>query len=450
MLERQTRRVKGAATAEGGSSMSHDSAAAPEAAARKLSGRRRQGDRRGAVVQRRPHPREFHTAVGVRDRPPGRRRASLPLLVCAGEEGAAADHRGRTHRATGLEAISRAGTGWYRPGGRSPRRHRRRRSTRCAGRTRRGRAWECATGAFVLAAAGLLDGRPATTRWMYAPTLPERWRRVHVDPRELFVDDGDVLTSAGTAAGMRPVPGATCARTTATRRPERWRAGWCRPRAAAATEGCARQVFTGGDRRRPARRGRRLGAGAPPRAVRRGDAGRARLHGRAPSTAVTSEAANRSSGWRRSGSAMRGASWRRRCVMSRGGFRSAGGVARPPGATLGAAPRGSRRRGRPGDRQTAAVDRVEPRPRAMPPSDPPAALPPGERGPVPDPPHGNPHAGGRGKRPGPARPGTAGARRRAPEGGRPRPSLSAPRAAAAAGRGPLITAGISSWVSRSA
>uniref|UniRef100_J2JYQ3 A-factor-responsive transcriptional activator n=1 Tax=Streptomyces auratus AGR0001 TaxID=1160718 RepID=J2JYQ3_9ACTN len=58
------------------------------------------------------------------------------------------------------------------------------------------------TGAFVLAAAGLLDGRPATTHWMYAPTLAKRYPSVHVDPRELFVDDGDVPTSAGTAAGI--------------------------------------------------------------------------------------------------------------------------------------------------------------------------------------------------------------------------------------------------------
>ncbi|MEV6109012.1 helix-turn-helix domain-containing protein [Streptomyces sp. NPDC051940] len=58
------------------------------------------------------------------------------------------------------------------------------------------------TGAFALAAAGLLDGRPATTHWMYAPTLAKRYPSVHVDPRELFVDDGDILTSAGTAAGI--------------------------------------------------------------------------------------------------------------------------------------------------------------------------------------------------------------------------------------------------------
>lgn len=58
------------------------------------------------------------------------------------------------------------------------------------------------TGAFVLAAAGLLDGRPATTHWMYAPTLAKRYPLVQVETREAFVDDGDVLTSAGTAADI--------------------------------------------------------------------------------------------------------------------------------------------------------------------------------------------------------------------------------------------------------
>ena len=58
------------------------------------------------------------------------------------------------------------------------------------------------TGAFTLAAAGLLDGRPATTHWAYADELQERYPTVKVDPRVLYVDDGDVLTSAGTAAGI--------------------------------------------------------------------------------------------------------------------------------------------------------------------------------------------------------------------------------------------------------
>jgi transcriptional regulator GlxA family with amidase domain len=58
------------------------------------------------------------------------------------------------------------------------------------------------TGAFVLAAAGLLDGRAATTHWMHAADLARRFPRVKVDPRVLYVDNGDILTSAGTAAGI--------------------------------------------------------------------------------------------------------------------------------------------------------------------------------------------------------------------------------------------------------
>jgi transcriptional regulator GlxA family with amidase domain len=59
------------------------------------------------------------------------------------------------------------------------------------------------TGAFVLAAAGLLDGRPATTHWMHAEELAERYPDIDVDPRVLYVDAGDgIYTSAGTAAGI--------------------------------------------------------------------------------------------------------------------------------------------------------------------------------------------------------------------------------------------------------
>ncbi len=57
-------------------------------------------------------------------------------------------------------------------------------------------------GAFVLAAAGLLDGRPATTHWRYAPALARRYPAIDVDASVLYVDDGDILTSAGTAAGI--------------------------------------------------------------------------------------------------------------------------------------------------------------------------------------------------------------------------------------------------------
>jgi transcriptional regulator GlxA family with amidase domain len=58
------------------------------------------------------------------------------------------------------------------------------------------------TGAFVLAAAGLLDDRRATTHWMYAELLQQRYPLVDVDPSVLFVEDRGVFTSAGTAAGI--------------------------------------------------------------------------------------------------------------------------------------------------------------------------------------------------------------------------------------------------------
>lgn len=58
------------------------------------------------------------------------------------------------------------------------------------------------TGAFVLAAAGLLDGRRATTHWMHAARLARSCPRARVEPDVLYIDEGSVLTSAGTAAGI--------------------------------------------------------------------------------------------------------------------------------------------------------------------------------------------------------------------------------------------------------
>jgi len=58
------------------------------------------------------------------------------------------------------------------------------------------------TGSFVLAAAGLLDGRTVTTHWREAEHLQRCFPQVSVDPDVLFIDDGDVLTSAGVAAGI--------------------------------------------------------------------------------------------------------------------------------------------------------------------------------------------------------------------------------------------------------
>src|SRR3954469_23002726 len=62
------------------------------------------------------------------------------------------------------------------------------------------------TGVYVLAAAGLLDGRPATTHWADSDRLQRLFPQVKVDPEVLFIDDGEVLTSAGVAAGFDPCP----------------------------------------------------------------------------------------------------------------------------------------------------------------------------------------------------------------------------------------------------
>ncbi|WP_407563934.1 GlxA family transcriptional regulator [Streptomyces sp. 184] len=57
-------------------------------------------------------------------------------------------------------------------------------------------------GSFVLAAAGLLDGRRATTHWEHAAALADRYPQIEVDTSVLYVDDGAILTSAGVASGL--------------------------------------------------------------------------------------------------------------------------------------------------------------------------------------------------------------------------------------------------------
>ncbi|MFI7414825.1 helix-turn-helix domain-containing protein [Streptomyces sp. NPDC049627] len=184
--------------------MSHDSTAAPEAAARKLSGRRRKEIVAVLLFSGGPI---FESSIPLSVFGIDRQDAGVPryrLLVCGGEEGPLRTTGGLELSAPhGLEAISRAGTvvvpAWRSITSPPPEealdalRRAHEEGARIVG---------LCTGAFVLAAAGLLDGRPATTHWMYAPTLAKRYPSVHVDPRELFVDDGDVLTSAGTAAGI--------------------------------------------------------------------------------------------------------------------------------------------------------------------------------------------------------------------------------------------------------
>jgi len=58
------------------------------------------------------------------------------------------------------------------------------------------------SGVFVLAAAGILDGKTVTTHWRYTDKLAKRYPRIKVDANALYVDEGQVLTSAGSAAGL--------------------------------------------------------------------------------------------------------------------------------------------------------------------------------------------------------------------------------------------------------
>ena len=71
-----------------------------------------------------------------------------------------------------------------------------------AAHARGARVASICTGAFALGAAGLLDGRRVTTHWRHAARLAELFPRAHVDPGVLYVDEGDLLTSAGVAAGI--------------------------------------------------------------------------------------------------------------------------------------------------------------------------------------------------------------------------------------------------------
>ncbi len=58
------------------------------------------------------------------------------------------------------------------------------------------------SGSFILAQSGVLDGRKATTHWMYADTMARMYPAIEVDPDVLYVQDGRIITSAGTAAGL--------------------------------------------------------------------------------------------------------------------------------------------------------------------------------------------------------------------------------------------------------
>src|SRR5579871_5905737 len=103
----------------------------------------------------------------------------------------------------GLRALQQAGTivisGWKRTSERPPE------SLLKALRTahaRGARLISICSGAFVLAATGLLDGKRAATHWRYAEELKKRFPAIEVDANVLYVDEGQLLTSAGSAAGL--------------------------------------------------------------------------------------------------------------------------------------------------------------------------------------------------------------------------------------------------------
>ncbi|GAA1395756.1 DJ-1/PfpI family protein [Kitasatospora putterlickiae] len=134
-------------------------------------------------------------------------RPSMPytVRVCGPAPGLVAGGDGLSyHVAEGLEAVEHADTVFV-PGYRDPA------TTEppaavvealVAAHRRGARLAAISTGAFALAATGLLDGKRATTHWHYAKALAERHPGIRVDENVLFVDEGAVLTSAGAASGI--------------------------------------------------------------------------------------------------------------------------------------------------------------------------------------------------------------------------------------------------------
>jgi transcriptional regulator GlxA family with amidase domain len=126
------------------------------------------------------------------------------LIVCSAESGTLRTTAGFTIEAPRrLSALAGAHTivvpSWRDPHERPP--EALLRALRAAHR-RGARIVGLCLGAFVLAEAGLLDGRPATTHWALVRAFAERFPQVELRPDVLYVDDGDVLTSAGTAAAI--------------------------------------------------------------------------------------------------------------------------------------------------------------------------------------------------------------------------------------------------------
>jgi AraC family transcriptional activator FtrA len=120
-----------------------------------------------------------------------------PLRVTGGVTGMT------LQRGAGLRTLQNAGTVVI-PGWRNPDEHPPAALLQAvrAAHARGARLVTICSGVFVLAAAGLLDGRHATTHWRYVERLRTRFPTIHVEPDVLYVDDGDILTSAGSASGL--------------------------------------------------------------------------------------------------------------------------------------------------------------------------------------------------------------------------------------------------------
>lgn len=137
----------------------------------------------------------------------GEQRPEVPtysLQVCAAEPGPLRTSAGFSlHCEHGLETLQQAQTlivpSWRDPHERPPQALL---DALVAAHGRGAQLVGLCLGAFVLAEAGLLDGRTATTHWAWADQLAQRFPRIKVDADVLYIDDGDLLTSAGTAAGL--------------------------------------------------------------------------------------------------------------------------------------------------------------------------------------------------------------------------------------------------------
>ncbi|MFE6863927.1 GlxA family transcriptional regulator [Nocardia sp. NPDC057668] len=130
-------------------------------------------------------------------------RPAYEVVMCTADPGAVPGYTGRSYLIdAGLEAVAAADTVIVTGAGSrddcDPRVLLALRAAAAAGT----RIASICTGAFALAQAGLLDHRPATTYWLYSQEMRERFPTVDLQPDVLFVDDGQVLTSAGLAAGL--------------------------------------------------------------------------------------------------------------------------------------------------------------------------------------------------------------------------------------------------------